>query len=252
MAEASDRQAQHYDRILSDYDRHYYDAQSTAYRERFIIGPLVEGLDLNGLEVADLACGSGETSLSLRRRFPAIRTTGFDISPRACETYQAKVERPCQVLDLTQPQDGLEPRFDAAIVMGGLHHCVADLDRTFSNIAALLKPAAPLMFFEPNRDYFLQFARDLWYRVDGYFDAATEDGLAHGDLLRRAGAAFTPERVRYFGGPAFFLIYNSLVFRIPHGLKRAIAPPLMAMEAGFNALPGKQLFSSFTARWRRL
>src|SRR5271154_3846183 len=79
MAETSDRQAQHYDRILSDYDQHYYDAQSTVYRERFILGPLVEGLDLNGKEVADLACGSGETSLFLRRRFPGVRTTGFDI-----------------------------------------------------------------------------------------------------------------------------------------------------------------------------
>lgn len=251
MAEVSaHRQARHYDRILSDYDRHYYDIQSTAYRERFIIGPLLDGLDLNGLAVADLACGSGSTSLSLRRRFPGAQLTGFDISPKACETYTARVGRPCHIIDLTQPRPP-EPRFDAAIIMGGLHHCVADLDATLANVAGLLKPGAVFLMFEPNREYVLQFARDLWYRIDGYFDAGNEDGLAHGDLLRRAGGAFTAERVRYFGGPAFFLVYNSLVFRLPPGVKRAVSPPLMALEAGFNRLPGKRLFSSFTARWRR-
>jgi SAM-dependent methyltransferase len=250
MAEASDRQAAHYDRILSDYDRHYYDRQSTAYRERFIIGPLVEGLDMAGWQVADLACGSGSTSLSLRRRFPGVETTGFDISPAACKSYEARVERPCHVLDLTRPREA-GPHFDAAIILGGLHHCVADLDTALANIAGMLKPDAPFLMFEPNREYVLQFARDLWYRVDGYFDAASEDGLSHADLLRRGGGAFRAERVRHFGGPAFFLVYNSLVFRIPHGLKRAVAPPLMALEAGFNRLPGKRIFSSFTARWRR-
>jgi len=250
MAEASDRQAQHYDRILSEYDRHYYDVQSTAYRERFIIDPLLEGLDMGSWQVADLACGSGATSLSLRRRFPGVRMTGFDISPAACKTYEQRVERPCHILDLTKPVEG-QQRFDAAIIMGGLHHCVADLETTLANVARMLKPGAPFLLFEPNREYFLQFARDLWYRVDGYFDAGTEDGLAHGDLLRRAGGAFDVDRVRYFGGPAFFLIYNSLIFRMPHRLKQAVSPPLMALEAGFNRLPGKRLFSSFTARWRR-
>ena len=250
MAEAGDRQARHYDRILSDYDRHYYDAESNAYRERFILGPLVDGLDLNGLEVADLACGSGETSLFLRRRFPGVLLTGFDISPRVCETYRARVDRPCHQIDLTQRQ-AIEPHFNAAIIMGGLHHCVADLDMALGNVAALLKPSAPFLMFEPNREYVLQFARDLWYRLDRYFDAATEDGLAHDALLRRAGRAFAAERVRHFGGPAFFLVYNSLVFRMPQGLKRTVSPPLMALEDAFNRLPGKRLFSSFTARWRR-
>jgi hypothetical protein len=135
--------------------------------------------------------------------------------------------------------------------MGGLHHCVADLETTLGNIADMLNPGAPFLLFEPNREYFLQFARDIWYRADRYFDAATEDGLAHGDLLSRAGSTFRPEQVRYFGGPAFFLVYNSLVFRMPHRVKEIVAPPLMMLEAGFNALPGKRLFSSFTARWRR-
>ncbi len=145
----------------------------------------------------------------------------------------------------------MEQRFDAAIVMGGLHHCVADLGTTLANIAALLKPGAPLMMFEPNREYVLQFARDLWYRVDGYFDAATRGRAGPWRCASPCRRCFPARAGAVFRRAGLFLIYNSLVFRMPHGLKRAVSPPLMAMEAGFNRLPGKRLFSSFTARWRR-
>ena len=43
---SANSQAQHYDRILDAYDRHYYDQYSLQYRERFILGPLLEGVDL--------------------------------------------------------------------------------------------------------------------------------------------------------------------------------------------------------------
>ena len=48
----------HYERIHSDYARHYYDQTSMAYRRRFIYDHLLAGLDLNGKRVADLACGN--------------------------------------------------------------------------------------------------------------------------------------------------------------------------------------------------
>jgi hypothetical protein len=58
----STRQKQHYEAIHTNYEDHYYDAQSMAYRERFYYDPLFEGLDLNGCRVADLASGSGHNS----------------------------------------------------------------------------------------------------------------------------------------------------------------------------------------------
>jgi cyclopropane fatty-acyl-phospholipid synthase-like methyltransferase len=121
-------QAQHHNRILSDYDRHYYDRYSLAYRERFILQPLLEGIDLRGKQVADLASGSGETSLFLLRAYEGIQLTGFDNSPAACRRYREHVGRPGHEIDLTSGiYDG--ERFDAAVIIGGLHHCVANPQR---------------------------------------------------------------------------------------------------------------------------
>jgi SAM-dependent methyltransferase len=247
---ASSRQAGHYDTILEEYDRHYYDVHSSAYRRRFILDPLLAGLDLRHARVADLASGSGYTSLDLIGRFPGVQMTGFDISPVACERYARLTKCPARLLDLTKGYREAE-RFDAAIVMGGLHHCVADLRGAIETVATMLKPGGRFMMFEPNSQYALQFARRLWYRFDKYFDGDTENGLAHSHLLNIAGPDFRSEWTRYFGGPAFFVVYNSLIFRLGGRVKGALAGPLLAMESGYNALPGRFLFSSFLARWIR-
>jgi SAM-dependent methyltransferase len=250
VSDASKRQAAQYDRILSDYDRHYYDRFSIQYRDRFIFDPLLKGVDLTGKRVADIASGSGSTSLSLMDRFSGIEITGFDISAEACRRYRVAVKRDCYQLDLTRGYyDG--QTFDAAIVMGGLHHCISNLAGALSSIASMLRPGGLLLMFEPNSDYVLQFARQLWYRIDSYFDAPTEAALSHDALLAEANGAFNVQQVTYFGGPAFYLVYNSLVFRLPYPVKAAVSSPLLSLEAAFNKLPGRWLFSSFLARWVR-
>ena len=247
---AGNNQARHYDAILEDYDRHYYDPYSLQYREKFILQPLLAGLDLHGKRVADLASGSGETSAYLARMFPGIQLLGFDISPEACRRYRARTGRPAKQLDLTKELYQGEP-FDAAIIMGGLHHCVANLPHTLAVVASMLRPGGSFLMFEPNRDYVLESVRQVWYRWDRYFDAANETALSHDALLQLAAGSFACERLRYFGGPAFFIVYNSLVFRIPHWTKNIISPGLIGAEALYNRLPGRALFASFTARWTR-
>jgi len=208
-------------------------------------------VDLRGAKVADLASGSGHTSVYLAQRYPGIELTGFDVSPEACVGYRKRVGRPSHQFDLTKRQPAPDV-FDACIVMGGLHHCVADLETTFANIAGMLRPGGVLLMFEPNSEYLLQVARDVWYRFDKYFDEKNERALAHDAILRQAQQRFAPESLRYFGGPAFFLVYNSLLFRMPSGLKSATSGLLLGAEALHNRLPGRWLHSSFTARWRRL
>jgi SAM-dependent methyltransferase len=246
----STRQKLHYETIHSDYEDHYYDAQSMHFREQFYYAPLFEGLDLNGCAVADLACGSGHSSLALLKRFPNAVVTGFDISSAACEDYRRNVGRPCIESDLTQPL--LEASiFDAAIIVGGLHHCIADLPTVLHNLANMVRPGGRLLMLEPNRTFVLEVVRWLWYRLDKYFDAATERALSHAELVERAGAQFTPEKVAYYGGPGYFLIAQSLLFRIPKPVKRVIAPPLMVVERIFNYLPMRWLHPYFVARWAR-
>jgi SAM-dependent methyltransferase len=244
-------QAQHYDAIIDDYDRHYYDRYSLRYRERFILEPLLDGVDLRGKRVADLASGSGETSLYLARTVDGIALTGFDISAEACRRYREKVGRPAHQLDLTAGVYQGE-QFDAAIIMGGLHHCVANLPRTLTAISAMLRPGGTLLMFEPNRDYLLEVVRRLWYKRDRYFDSHNEAALSHQALLEAGGGAFVSEYLKYFGGPAFFLVYNSLIFRVPHPVKSIVSPGLLAAESLYNQLPVRSIFSSFLARWARI
>lgn len=249
-AQPPGNQARHYDRILEEYDHHYYDAHSRAYREEFILTPLLEGIELRGKRVADLASGSGETSQYLVQRFPGIECTGFDISPEACRRYRERTGKPAFQFDLTRQTYSGET-FDAAIIMGGLHHCTADLDTTLANVARMLVPGGIFLLFEPNRQYVLETARQLWYRLDTYFDATNESALAHHELLQAAGGTFKSQKLQYFGGPAFFLVYNSLVFRLGDGVKAAVTPALLTAERAYQRLPARWLFSSFLAQWVR-
>jgi SAM-dependent methyltransferase len=247
----SSRQRFHYDAIATEYDRHYFDAASLAYRDRFILDPLLRGLDLNNRDIADLACGSGHTTAALLDRFPQAKLTGFDISPVLCNAYQARVHRPAVELDLTVVQDE-PPRFDAAIMIGGLHHCAANLAAALRNVATMLRPGGAFLMAEPNRDFWLQHARQIWYRYDHYFDAPTERALCHDELLQTAAADFRCMDVTYSGGAAYFLVFNSLLFRMPLSFKRRVAPPLLALERGWNRLAhGARLSPFFLARWRK-
>lgn len=111
MSGPPDRQRQHYEQIHDDYERHYYDLPSREFRRRFVEDAFFEGLELDGKNVADLACGSGHGSRALLTRFPHARPVGFDISPRACSAYRRNLGLDCHEMDLTVGgYDG--PRFD--------------------------------------------------------------------------------------------------------------------------------------------
>lgn len=250
MAHSGHGQAQHYDTILDEYDRHYYDTYSSRYRERFILEPLLDGVDLAGARVADLASGSGDTSVYLMRRFAGVQCTGFDVSAEACRRYRARTGRPAVQFDLTGGTYAGDP-FDAAIIMGGLHHCAADTGAALTAAARMVRPGGLFLLFEPNRDYLLEPLRRLWYRCDRYFEADSESALSHPALLAEAAGTFTCRRVRYFGGPAFFLVYNSLVFRMSDPVKAAAAPALLALESWYGRLTPRWLLASFLAQWVR-
>ena len=250
MDTANPQQA-HYERILAAYDAHYFDKWSMRYRDEFVFRPMWHDLDLNGKHVADLACGSGFNSVSLRQRFPRARVTGFDISPSACAAYRRATGFAARQCDLTRPMTS-PPEFDAAIVIGGLHHCVADLRQTLCNVAAMLVPGGLFMMLEPSSEFFLEALRNLWYRHDGNFDHANEHALRHDAVLALVEDAFVLRDVRYFGGPAYFAVLNSMILRIPLPAKRLISPPLMMAERVWSRLPGRAGFNVFLARWRRL
>lgn len=241
-------QKQHYERIHDNYAKHYYDPTSMDYRDRFLYKNLFNGIDLNGKKVADLACGSGYNSLSLLNYFPRAELTGFDISEKACECYRNLVKRPAYEVDLTK-KEKLKPEYDYVMIIGGLHHCVADLDTTLQTIYSLLKPGGGFLMVEPNKNYFLEPIRKFWYKKDKYFEENTEEALDHDLMLNLQSNYFEGRKVLYCGGPAYFLIQNSLLFRFPVGFKKIISPILMLMEKIYNKLPGRIFYPCFVAQW---
>src|SRR5262249_36166231 len=122
----SARQKAHYEGIHDRYEAHYYDGPSLDYRERFILAPLLKDLDLNDRDVLDLASGSGHNTMLLRRRFPRMRALGIDISESACQAYRSMTGFPAVQGDFTRPL-ALGRQFDAVLIVGGLHHLVANL-----------------------------------------------------------------------------------------------------------------------------
>lgn len=250
MADAL-RQKEHYEAIHADYEAHYYDATSLEYRRRYIYEPLFDGLDLSSESVADLACGSGRNSIAVRQFFPGASTVGYDISPSACRDYRVKTQCDAHEIDLTTEHKDLRVH-GSAVIIGGLHHCVADLPTTLRNIAAMVRPGGHFMMMEPNRRFLLEAARRAWYRHDKWFDAETEAALDHDEIAAMAARWFRPKRLTYFGGPAFFLILNSLVTRVPLSIKPLLARPLFVLESAWNRLPAVGTFPCFLAVWERL
>jgi SAM-dependent methyltransferase len=246
----SSRQKQHYTQIHDAFEAHYYDQTSMEYRSRFIYRWLFEGIDFRNARVADLACGSGYNSLALKQRFDGITTVGFDISEPACASYRRVTGNEAHVVDLTRPAEFFET-FDGALVVGGLHHCVADLAQTLRNVAAMIKPGGYLLMMEPSADYALNVVRDKWYAADSYFDAPTEEALSHDVILKQASPFFESGGVKYFGGLAYFLIFNSLITRVPLAAKPVIWPIVKPVEIAFGSIPMSSIYPCFLAKWRR-
>jgi SAM-dependent methyltransferase len=246
----SSRQKQHYTEIHDAFEAHYYDATSMEYRSRFMYRWLFEGIDFRNARIADLACGSGYNSLALKERFDGVQTVGFDISEPACASYRRVTGNEAHVVDLTRPAEFPE-KYDGAIVVGGLHHCVVDLAQTLRNVAAMLKPGGHFLMMEPSADYALNVVRNKWYAADRYFDAPTEEALSHDVILKQAAPYFESEAVRYFGGLAYFLIFNSLIMRVPLAAKPLLWPIVKPVEIAFGSIPLPSVYPCFLAKWKR-
>lgn len=235
------------------HDRYYEatgDRWAEAYKERFVYKPLMERL-AGASSVIELASGNGAGSAWLMKQRPDLDIAGCDISEAAVSDYQALRGRPCYQLDLTKPIQ-IDRTFDAAFVLGGIHHLVADLPTAFDNIARLLNPGGVLVMTEPNSDYMLEPLRQLWYRLDAQnFDAANEHALSHGRLARQFADRFDADQALYMCGPAYFLLLHNWVLRMPGSFKGVIGPALMAGEGLYHRLPGKLPFAIFMSKWTK-
>lgn len=222
----------------------------TSYKEEYVYNWVLSHLG-DGHSLIELASGIGFAAGWLRERRPDLQITGCDFSDRAAEDFIAMHDRPCFVADLTRPFD-IDGTFDTVIVMGGIHHLIADLDTAFANISNLLNKGGRFIMAEPNADYMLEPLRRLWYRADkSNFDAENERALSHDTLLKNHGNGFRPVGLTYFGGPAYYLMGLNWVLRMPNASKRWMAPALMRAERIYHKLPGRLAYASFISCWEK-
>lgn len=241
-------QAAHYDKIADEYESHYSDQYSLAYRERFINRPLLRNLDLAGRDVLEALCGSGTVTGDLLQR--GARVTGLDISPRMMAVFQERwpdcTALIASILDTGLPDDS----FDAITIVGGLHHLHPDVDRAIDELYRILRPGGHLCFMEPHAGSLPNFFRKVWYRFDSTFE--TNEAAVDVDALRARNASrFQTITTTYQGNVAFLLVFNSMIFRVPLGLKRFYAPPLFALEGLINRFGGKRFSCFVVSQWKK-
>ena len=118
----------------------------------------VERNNLKGKRVLEFACGEGASGVILSQLGCIYH--GVDIAPSAVDkTRVAIAEYPNATVSLLDMvNERVEGEYDAAIDIMGFHMLITDDDRQkyLSNAIAVLKPAAPMLFYKES------------YRIDAY------------------------------------------------------------------------------------
>jgi SAM-dependent methyltransferase len=242
------RQASHYDQIAADYEVHYSDEWSQRYRRRFFNERLVEGVPLEGARVLDAMCGSGQLAEFLASRGALV--TGLDVSQEVVDRFRKRLPGSEGVARSITDSGFPDGHFDAVMVVGGLHHVHPDVDRAVAEVHRILRPGGHFCFAEPHVGSLADLGRRLWYRFDPLFED-NEAGIDVECMRREHAGRFEFLRTRYGGGPAYLLVFNSMVFRVPVGLKRVFSPPLLWLEGAIERVQTRRTSCMVLCQWRK-
>src|SRR2546423_2535271 len=130
--DTADLQRAHYDRIAKQYELHYSDEWSQRYRALFINETLTRGLELQGREVLDAMCGSGQMSGHLVARGATV--TGLDVSSEVIRQFRSKLPAARGVEGSIFQTEFADAQFDHIFIVGGLHHVHPNVDRAVEEI----------------------------------------------------------------------------------------------------------------------
>jgi 2-polyprenyl-3-methyl-5-hydroxy-6-metoxy-1,4-benzoquinol methylase len=103
------------------------------------------------MRIADVGCGTGNTLVSLARRFPDAEFVGFDLAARPLELARSRVEAAAltnvrlEQYDLLR-EDRPEGMFDRVLCLGVLHH-TADMPLGLSHLGELMGPEGRLLLW---------------------------------------------------------------------------------------------------------
>ena len=140
--------------------------------------------------------------------------------------------------------------FDAAVVVGGLHHLQPNVAQGIDEIHRLLRPGGWFCFLEPHTGSLPDWFRRQWYKRDMRF-ARNEAAVDLESLKARYADRFDFVKELYCGNLGFLLVYNSMIFAVPLRLKPLYTPMLLRLESAINRLQGRRLACIVICQWRK-
>jgi|CXWL01.1.fsa_nt_gi SAM-dependent methyltransferase len=241
-------QADHYNRIAHDYSIHYGDKYSQEYRNKFINQHLFKGMNLEGMKVLEAMCGSGETTAYLLEHGADV--TGLDVSDSEIEKFRSRwpdAKGVCSSIFETNFEDG---SWDCIVVVGGLHHLHPHLSDAIREMHRILKPGGYLCFAEPHKGTIADRVRQLWYRHDDLF-ADNEAAIDVKALKAEFSDVFESKSEVYNGNVGYLFVLNSMVFRIPIGVKKIYSPLMLRLEGLIEKVQNPIFSCIALVQWRK-
>jgi 2-polyprenyl-3-methyl-5-hydroxy-6-metoxy-1,4-benzoquinol methylase len=154
--------------------------------------------DVRGLDVVDVACGTGRASRHLARA--GARVTGLDFAPQALDAARAETLAEGLSVDyrlydaLTPPPSELREAFDIGITISCLAMAcrkVSDFDLALGHLVSLVRPGGRFFFLEPIHESRL-LRRILKMNVAEWIARSRAHGLT---LVDRGRMGFVPVRL---------------------------------------------------------
>jgi SAM-dependent methyltransferase len=242
-------QKQHYNRIAADYEAQYGDADGLAYREQFLYGPLLAGLDLADRNVLEALSGSGHATEYLLTQKQAL-VTGLDISDDAIASFKQRWPGSDAICASITASDLPGESFDCIVVVMGLHHLHPQLADAIREIHRLLRQGGTFCFAEPHLGSAFDRLRAIWYRNDSLF-ADNEESLDIEGLKREFENLFEFRVEKHVGSVAYLLVLNSMIFRVPLWLKRIYSPAVMRLEKMLSRLHSRTFSLAVICQWEK-
>jgi len=156
--------------------------------------------DVRGLDVVDVACGTGRACRHLARA--GARVTGLDFAPHTLDSARAETRAEGLAVEyrlydaLTPPPADLRGAFDIGVTISCLAMACAgpsDFDRALGNLVSLVRPGGRFFFLEPIHESRL-LRRILKMSVREWIERSRAHGLM---LLDRGQMGFVPTRLLF-------------------------------------------------------
>ena len=141
--------------------------------------------------------------------------------------------------------------FDCVSIFGGLHHMHPRVQEAVDESFRVLRPGGYFCFFEPHAGSIPDLFRKLWYKADNKYFERNEQSVDVKELFQANKSRFESCVTHYGGNIAFLLVYNSMIFRVPHFLKTIYSYPLMALEWLTHPIENKYFSCIAACQWKK-